>query len=83
MSATIRWEPVNEDPYSIPTGAPSSFWEKLTKCMNTRDDVVTLDRSDLGSLRALAIGAGSSEPYFERLVESVEKYGKIRVWREF
>ena len=83
MSAHILFEPVNKARRSIGTAAPSSFWMKLTATMNTHDDVVTLTAADVPVLRALAIGAGQSDPSFHELVEAVEKYEAIRVWREF
>lgn len=87
MSASILWEPINPNPKSISTWAPSSFQEAMEAAGLGLP--CTMGKSTIPVLKGMAavfgepksMGYQAPNPYTE-LIKIIEKHGDISVWAE-
>ena len=83
MSATIRWRPTG-DGHSLPTGAPSIFWDTLTALTQSSGPEIKVEAGHAPGMKALI----ASNPFqagegWKALIEAVEKHGSVIVWRDW
>jgi hypothetical protein len=87
MSASILWEPINENPKRLGCWTPSAFQEVMERAGLRLP--VTLEPKDIPKLAGMAatmipLGQNDAAPNpFQQLIDAIESNGAISVWAQY
>lgn len=82
MSANFYWEPIKPG-RSLPVHAPSSFTEALERALDGRTEPWVMTCADVPVLRGLRAGLADEYDAITALLDAIEYYGEVRVWKVY